>query len=388
MGVDDQSTQAGVYAYVRTSVKNPNQKDGYECVTVNVNNVVWLPEDSQKQNEEGQPARGLPNDTYWQPAKSVEKLYAQFEGKRFRKILISQIQIHEAIGSGEFGTVSKGIWQGTTVAIKMLNSPSRVDRVRFLQEGAIMGQFKHDNIVALCGLILDGEPLMLALEFMENGDLKKYLPTLRQRRGLGSRLLRMAREIAAGMKYLAQKAFIHRDLAVRNVMLDKEFVCKIGDFGLSRDLVDNTYYITRGGRIPIRWTAPEAIMYRKYTLASDVWSYGIVLYEIWTVGRRPYDDSWTNDYIMEMLDEGYRLPPPPGIPYSIYKMMIQCWHPDRHYRPTFDEITNDLGVSDGELLVNGTDVESICGRLGDDVQITSGVYADLQNAYSGTQVVE
>jgi hypothetical protein len=201
------------------------------------------------------------DDIYWQPAKSVEKLYAQFDGKRFRRILGSEIVVHETLGTGEFGTVVKGTWQGsgggTTIAVKMLNSPSVSNRVRFLQEGAIMGQFKHNNIVALRGLVLEGEPLMVAVEFMDNGDLKKYLQTVKERTGLASRFLRMAREIAAGMKYLAHKAFIHRDLAARNIMLDGTWTCKIGDFGLSRDLADSDYYMTRGGRIPVRWTAPE-----------------------------------------------------------------------------------------------------------------------------------
>ncbi|XP_062503039.1 ephrin type-A receptor 4a-like isoform X2 [Corticium candelabrum] len=324
---------------------------------------------------------------YWQPAKSVEKLYAQFAGKRFRMIQRCDIVIQETLGSGEFGTVAKGTWMGSeggvAVAVKMLNSSSNEDRVRFLQEGAIMGQFKHKNIVALRGLVLDGEPLMAVIEFMENGDLKQYLQSVSDVSDLSKDLLRMAREIASGMEYLSQMAFIHRDLAVRNVMLDSNFTCKIGDFGLSRDLSDSEYYITNGGKIPIRWTAPEAVMYRKYSAASDVWSYGIVLHEIWTIGRRPYDPSWNNDYVMKMVEAGYRLPPPPGCSRAIYDLMIRCWHPDHHLRPKFDQIACELGVHDRELLTNGPGVESIRGRLGEDVDTTGDLYDDLQRAYLG-----
>jgi ephrin-B len=129
-------------------------------------------------------------------------------------------------------------------------------------------------------------------------------------------------------------------------------------------------------------------MYRKYTLSSDVWSYGIVLYEIWTVGRRPYHDSWSNDYVIEKADEGYRLSPPPGCAYAIYNLMIKCWHPDRHLRPTFDQIVHDFDVGEDELLTNGPNVEAVRGILGDDVATTADLYSDLQNAYSGLSVVK
>jgi serine/threonine protein kinase len=279
---------------------------------------------------------------------------------------------------------------GTTVAVKMLNSPSQGDRVRFLQEGAIMGQFKHTNIVFLHGLVLENEPLIIAVEFMENGDLKQHLQALRRKKRFckASRLLQMARQIAAGMKYLAHKAFIHRDLAVRNVMLDHSFTCKIGDFGLSRDLTDSDYYITHGGRIPVRWTAPEAVMYRKYSTSSDIWSYGIVLYEIWTLGQRPYGDSWSNNYVIERLDEGYRLFPPPGCSHAIYNMMIKCWHPDRHRRPSFEVIVREFGKSDDELLVNEPSEESIVGSIGGDLDGSTGSYIALQNAYTEIAIVK
>jgi serine/threonine protein kinase len=336
----------------------------------------------------------IDENLYWQPANSVEKLYAQFDGKRYRRIPRSEILVHENVGSGEFGTVAKGTWQVTggkttvCVAVKMLNSSSKDDRIRFLQEGAIMGQFRHHNIVSLLGLVLDGEPLMVAVEFMDNGDLKHYLQNLSQSSCKASQFLGMAREIATGMEYLARKAFIHRDLAVRNVMLDKKLTCKIGDFGLSRDLAESQYYMTHGGRIPIRWTAPEAVMYRKYSTASDVWSYGIVLYEIWTLGKRPYDDSWSNSYVIEMLDKGYRLPPPPGCSFAIYTTMIQCWHPDRHQRPSFTNIVHEFRVSDDKLLVNDSNVEAIRGRLGDAVDRDAGMYAHLQSAYDKISIVQ
>ncbi|XP_062502151.1 ephrin type-A receptor 8-like [Corticium candelabrum] len=250
-----------------------------------------------------------------------------------------------------------------------------------------MGQFQHKHIVSLCGVVLEGQPIMAVLEYMANGDVRQYLQFIRhngldQFDNLASRLLNMAREIAEGMKYLSKKCFIHRDLAARNVMLDDQLTCKIGDFGMSRDLAEDTYYITHGGKIPIRWTAPEAVVYKKYSTASDVWSYGIVLYEMWTIGEKPYGYSWSNNDVIEMLEKGYRLSPPPGCSRPVYELMISCWHPDHHQRPSFHDVTVRLAASNDGLLSNRATSEPIRGCLGDCLDDAAGTYLDLQETYS------
>ena len=146
------------------------------------------------------------------------------------------------------------------------------------------------------------------------------------------------------MQYLSSRGFVHRDLAARNILVSKKNICKVADFGMSRDLEDEKYYVSRGGMVPVKWTAPEAILYKKYSTASDVWSYGCLLYEIWSVGHTPYEtyanvevcdhtySSKKNDIIyyikfqvIKYINSGKRLPPPPGCPRVIYNGMISCW---------------------------------------------------------------
>ncbi|MGH0175123.1 UNVERIFIED_CONTAM: hypothetical protein FKN15_069966 [Acipenser sinensis] len=156
-------------------------------------------------------------------------------------------------------------------------------------------------------------------------------------------LVGMLRGIASGMKYLSDMGYVHRDLAARNILVNSNLVCKVSDFGLSRVLEDDpeAAYTTRGGKIPIRWTAPEAIAYRKFTSASDVWSYGIVLWEVMAYGERPYWEM-SNQDVIKAVDEGYRLPPPMDCPAALYQLMLDCWQKDRNNRPKFEQIVSIL----------------------------------------------
>lgn len=153
----------------------------------------------------------------------------------------------------------------------------------------------------------------------------------------------MLRGIASGMKYLSDMGYVHRDLAARNILVNSNLVCKVSDFGLSRVLEDDpeAAYTTRGGKIPIRWTAPEAIAYRKFTSASDAWSYGIVLWEVMSYGERPYWEM-SNQDVIKAVDEGYRLPPPMDCPAALYQLMLDCWQKDRNNRPKFEQIVSIL----------------------------------------------
>ncbi|XP_064400769.1 tyrosine-protein kinase Srms-like [Halichondria panicea] len=184
---------------------------------------------------------------------------------------------------------------------------------------------------------------------MHNGDLLHHLSTLRQSVAMGDLplyelkqlLMSFTRQVVSGLGYLSLKGFVHRDLAARNVLVSDEGICKIADFGLSRNLQNEEYYRSHGGKVPVKWTAPEAINYRKYSSASDVWSYGCVLYEIWTLGEKLFSHL-TNTETIEAVISGERLPPPPGCPRPIYSIMIDCWHPDPECRPVACDLVTKL----------------------------------------------
>ncbi|XP_056149266.1 ephrin type-A receptor 4-A-like [Lampris incognitus] len=274
-----------------------------------------------------------------------------------KEIDISHIHIERVIGMGEFGEVCSGRLhaQGKReiyVAIKSLKTGySDKQRRDFLSEASIMGQFEHPNIIRLEGVVTRCKPLMIITEYMENGSLDTFL---RKHDGQFTviQLVGMLRGIASGMKYLSDMSYVHRDLAARNILVNSNLVCKVSDFGLSRVLEDDpeAAYTTReapgtyhspGGKIPIRWTAPEAIAYRKFTSASDVWSYGIVMWEVVSYGERPYWDM-NNQDVIKAIDEGYRLPAPMDCPVVLHQLMLDCWERERSERPTFSQILNML----------------------------------------------
>ncbi|XP_030648206.1 ephrin type-B receptor 4a isoform X2 [Chanos chanos] len=267
-----------------------------------------------------------------------------------KEIDVSFVKIEEVIGAGEFGEVCRGRLRvpgkkENYVAIKTLKG-GYTDKQRrdFLSEASIMGQFQHPNIIHLEGIITSSCPVMILTEFMENGALDSFL-RLNDGQFTPIQLVGMLRGIASGMKYLSEMSYVHRDLAARNILVNSNLVCKVSDFGLSRFLQENssdpTYTSSLGGKIPIRWTAPEAIAFRKFTSASDVWSYGIVMWEVMSFGERPYWDM-SNQDVINAIEQDYRLPPPPDCPTHLHQLMLDCWQKERTARPRFADIVSSL----------------------------------------------
>uniref|UniRef100_G3UKJ1 Ephrin type-B receptor 3 n=1 Tax=Loxodonta africana TaxID=9785 RepID=G3UKJ1_LOXAF len=267
-----------------------------------------------------------------------------------KEIDVSCVKIEEVIGAGEFGEVCRGRLKQpgrreVFVAIKTLKvGYTERQRRDFLSEASIMGQFDHPNIIRLEGVVTKSRPVMILTEFMENCALDSFL-RLNDGQFTVIQLVGMLRGIAAGMKYLSEMNYVHRDLAARNILVNSNLVCKVSDFGLSRFLEDDpsdpTYTSSLGGKIPIRWTAPEAIAYRKFTSASDVWSYGIVMWEVMSYGERPYWDM-SNQDVINAVEQDYRLPPPMDCPTALHQLMLDCWVRDRNLRPKFSQIVNTL----------------------------------------------
>ncbi|RWS30392.1 tyrosine-protein kinase Src64B-like protein [Leptotrombidium deliense] len=279
--------------------------------------------------------------------KSCPKAKPTFCPNKKDEIDRKDLEFMKELGGGNFGKVYYGLYKGhTEVAIKTLKAGTMSPQA-FLEEAAIMRKCRHDKLVPLYGVCSQGEPLLIVTEYMCNGSLLDYL---RNHRTLKlPDLLDMGAQIASGMAYLESQKLIHRDLAARNILVGKGKVVKVADFGLARVIEDSEYTARQGAKFPIKWTAPEAALYGKFSIKSDVWSYGILLYELVTHGQVPYPDMHNRE-VIEQVERGYRMPRPSNCecPESVYNIMLQCWDVEAEKRPTFAflyEFFDDFFVS-------------------------------------------
>ncbi|KAM8920853.1 leukocyte tyrosine kinase receptor [Pelodytes ibericus] len=284
------------------------------------------------------------------------------------------ITLLRALGHGAFGEVYEGMVVGISgdpnplqVAIKTLPEIcSEQDEMDFLMEALIISKFSHQNIVRCIGVSLQTLPRFILLELMSGGDMKSFLrenrPCTNQPSSLTMlELLHMARDIACGCKYLEDNQFIHRDIAARNCLLtysDTGRVAKIGDFGMARDIYRASYY-RKGGRamLPVKWMPPEAFLEGIFTSKTDTWSFGVLLWEIFSLGYMPYPCK-TNQEVLEFVTSGGRMDPPKSCPGPVYRIMTQCWQHTPDHRPNFSTIlerimycTQDPDVINTELPV-------------------------------------
>ncbi|XP_040434668.1 BDNF/NT-3 growth factors receptor-like isoform X2 [Falco naumanni] len=235
------------------------------------------------------------------------------------------------------------------VAVKTLKDASDNARKDFHREAELLTNLQHEHIVKFYGVCVEGDPLIMVFEYMKNGDLNKFLrahgpDAVLMAEGnhpaelTQSQMLCIAQQIAAGMVYLASQHFVHRDLATRNCLVGENLLVKIGDFGMSRDVYSTDYYRVGGHTmLPIRWMPPESIMYRKFTTESDVWSLGVILWEIFTYGKQPWYQL-SNNEVIECITQGRVLQRPRTCPKEVYELMLGCWQRDPHMRLNIKEI--------------------------------------------------
>ncbi|KAM9496357.1 tyrosine-protein kinase fynb isoform 2-T3 [Clarias gariepinus] len=250
------------------------------------------------------------------------------------EIARDSLQLNVKLGAGCFADVWCGTWNGNTqVAVKTLK-PGTMSPESFLEEAQIMKNLRHDKLVQLYAVVSE-EPIYIVTEYMSKGSLLEFLKDGEGRALKLPNLVDMASQVAGGMAYIERMNYIHRDLRAANILVGENLVCKIADFGLARLIEDNEYTARQGAKFPIKWTAPEAALYGKFTIKSDVWSFGILLTELVTKGRVPYP-GMNNREVLEQVDRGYRMQCPLGCPSSLYELMLQCWKQNSEERHTFE----------------------------------------------------
>ncbi|XP_037529937.2 LOW QUALITY PROTEIN: focal adhesion kinase 1-like [Rhipicephalus sanguineus] len=258
----------------------------------------------------------------------------------------SHITLGEIIGEGQFGDVHKGTYtskadnQVIPVAIKTCKVETEDSMgEKFLEEAYIMQQFDHPHIIRLIG-ICSGSPIWIVMELAKHGEMRAYLQNNKHRLDLAT-LIQYAYQLSTALSYLESKKYVHRDIAARNVLVSSHDCVKLGDFGLSRWVEDHSYYKASRGKLPIKWMAPESINFRRFTAASDVWMFGVCMWEILMLGVKPFQGVKNND-VIGRIEDGERLPLPPDCPPRLYSLMSQCWSYEPSKRPCFRDVKQVL----------------------------------------------
>uniref|UniRef100_A0A3Q2C7E3 Tyrosine-protein kinase n=1 Tax=Cyprinodon variegatus TaxID=28743 RepID=A0A3Q2C7E3_CYPVA len=280
-------------------------------------------------------SEAMPMDT-----EVYESPYADPDELRSSTVARDQLFLEDGeLGSGNFGTVMKGIYKmrktEKTVAVKILKNDDNNPAVReeMLREANVMQQLDNPYIVRMIG-ICEAENLMLVMELAELGPLNKFLQ--KNKNTSGKNITELVHQVSMGMKYLEEHNFVHRDLAARNVLLVTQHYAKISDFGLSKAVAEEqNYYKAKGhGKWPVKWYAPECINYFKFSSKSDVWSFGVLMWEAFSYGQKPYKGMKGND-VMQMIESGKRMEPPANCPTEMYDLMRTCWTYKVDERPSF-----------------------------------------------------
>lgn len=244
------------------------------------------------------------------------------------------LQLKENIGKGEFGDVMLGFYKNDRVAVKVLKDSTAAAQ-KFVEEASVMAGLEHPNLVKFLGLVFNEQHLYLVTEYMSKGSLVDYLRSRGRQHITRKDQIHFASDTCAGMEYLERMKVVHRDLAARNVLISEDCIAKVADFGLARGECINTTDI---GKLPIKWTAPEALKSGRFSNKSDIWSFGILLWEIYSFGRVPYPRIPLAE-VTKHVEMGYKMEAPEGCPTEIYDMMKQAWDLRPEKRPNFHELS-------------------------------------------------
>ncbi|KAM6992551.1 protein tyrosine kinase 2 beta, b [Tautogolabrus adspersus] len=269
----------------------------------------------------------------------------------------SDIVLGRILGEGFFGEVYDGVYKKAdgdrvNVAVKTCKDCSPDVMEKFMSEAVIMKNLDHQHIVKLIG-IMEEDPVWIVMELYEHGELGNYL-TQNQKTLTNITLVLFTLQICKALVYLEGVNMVHRDIAVRNVLVASPDCVKLGDFGLSRYIEDEEYYKASVTRLPIKWMAPESINFRRFTSASDVWMFAVCVWEIMSCGQQPF--FWLeNRDVINQLEQGIRLPKPDNCPPALYSLMTRCWSYDPGERPNFTELV--VKISDVHKMEKEQEVE-------------------------------
>uniref|UniRef100_M3YAC9 Tyrosine-protein kinase n=1 Tax=Mustela putorius furo TaxID=9669 RepID=M3YAC9_MUSPF len=260
----------------------------------------------------------------------------------------SEFALRRKLGEGCFGEVWEGLWLGSTpVAVKVIKS-AYMKLADLSKEIQTLKSLRHERLIQLHAVCSAGQPVYIVTELMRKGSLQAFLGSPEGRALDLPLLLSFACQVAEGMSYLEGRRIVHRDLAARNVLVGDDLACKVADFGLARLLKDDIYSPSSSSKIPVKWTAPEAANYRIYSQKSDVWSFGVLLYEVFTYGQCPYE-GLSNHETLQQVMRGYRLPRPAPCPAEVYALMLECWKGSPEERPAFAALQEKLSAAHRRL---------------------------------------
>lgn len=339
--------------------------DGYCRLATQSTTSLWNRKDAhppkyRHQQQHGVGSRqasgssGSPETTAAQTGTMLSEDYAEIvdeEGDystpatRDYELVRNQVELGEIIGEGQFGDVHKGTFKGrdnqlVPVAVKTCKADADLATAeKFLEEAYIMQQFDHPHIIKLVGVCSES-PIWIVMELARLGEMRAYLQSNKHRLDLAT-LLQYTYQLSTALSYLESKKFVHRDIAARNVLVSAHNCVKLADFGLSRWVEDQSYYKASKGKLPIKWMSPESINFRRFTTASDVWMFGVCMWEILMLGVKPFQGVKNNDVIGK-IENGERLALPQNCPPRLYSLMSQCWAYEPSKRPSFKDIREVL----------------------------------------------